>query len=173
MRLWTRLLYGLLSIAAGTLAAEKLGAVSDNHADWDPVLFQNAYRLIVTDEEARILDKLANDQLKGFLELFWKIRDPTPTTDANEFKKQFEERIRVAMDSFHEVLPPRLWDLRGDIFIKFGPPDNIEDGVKRLAYGANGQDAYAGQVWWYYSRDIVIPLGQKNYEWQVLPFVDT
>ena len=74
----------------------------------------------------RNLEPAAKSQ---WLRIFWKKQDPTPTTDINEGKEEFEYRVNFArqyfsyydgLENFHYA----PWDARGEIYIKFGQPQN-------------------------------------------------
>lgn len=75
-----------------------------------------------------------------WLRRFWKRNDPTPTTEKNEFREEFERRVIHARAEFAEpwnnrharYLPDQYlregwerapWDARGELYIKFGEPD--------------------------------------------------
>jgi len=72
---------------------------------------------------------------------FWKKRDPTPETDANEFKEEFFRRMRYADTEF--AATGRGWRTdRGRIYIQHGEPDSIErDAMPR--------DGYPIEIWLY------------------------
>jgi GWxTD domain-containing protein len=62
---------------------------------------------------------------------FWLRRDRTPGTPRNEFKEEHYRRIAYANARFREAteqateIPSWKTD-RGRIYIRFGPPDEIE-----------------------------------------------
>ena len=84
--------------------------------------------------------------LKGYdrsewLRKYWKMRDPTPTTERNEAEEEFERRVNYARAHFAEswiyqhvhYLKDQFiregrrhapWDARGEIYIKYGDPDH-------------------------------------------------
>jgi GWxTD domain-containing protein len=78
--------------------------------------------------EPRELDDLSHaaeaDQAAAW-EAFWKRRDPTPETARNEALIEFLRRIRYAEQHFQHFGPGWRSDM-GRIYIKFGPPDQIE-----------------------------------------------
>jgi GWxTD domain-containing protein len=81
---------------------------------------------IITDEERQALHRLLNDEERdSFIEQFWRRRDPTPDTEENEFKEEHYRRIAYANERFASGIPGWKTD-RGQIYIKFGPPDEIE-----------------------------------------------
>ncbi len=82
---------------------------------------------IITDEERKAFHDLqTDDERQSFVEQFWLRRDPTPDTEENEFKEEHYRRIAYANDHFASGIPGWKSD-RGKIYIKYGPPDEIED----------------------------------------------
>jgi GWxTD domain-containing protein len=78
--------------------------------------------------EAREIDQLRSlavqDQSRGWEE-FWHKRDPTPETPRNEAMLEFLRRVRHTERHFQGFGPGWRSDM-GRIYIKFGPPDQIE-----------------------------------------------
>jgi GWxTD domain-containing protein len=64
------------------------------------------------------------DQARGWDE-FWKRRDPTPETQRNEVQLEFFRRVRHAETHFQGFGPGWRSDM-GRIYIRHGPPDQIE-----------------------------------------------
>ena len=65
---------------------------------------------------------------------FWKKRDPTPDTEENELQKEFYRRIDFANNNFAiNALDKEGWKTdRGNIYIKYGPPSDVERHVDQL-----------------------------------------
>src|SRR5437879_3723620 len=83
-------------------------------------------RWIITDEERAAFKQLSNDEERDqFIEAFWQRRDPTPDTVENEFKEEHYRRMAYANEHFPAGIPGWKTD-RGQMYIKFGPPDEIE-----------------------------------------------
>jgi GWxTD domain-containing protein len=81
---------------------------------------------IISDEERKTFKQLSNDEERDqFIESFWQRRDPTPDTEENEFKEEHYRRIEYANEHFAAGIPGWKSD-RGQIYIKFGPADEIE-----------------------------------------------
>jgi len=81
---------------------------------------------IITDEERQAFHRLSNDEERdSFIEQFWLRRDPTPDTEENEFKEEHYRRIAYANERFASGIPGWKTD-RGEIYIKYGPPAEIE-----------------------------------------------
>ncbi len=81
---------------------------------------------IITDEEKKAFKQLkTDDERQTFVENFWARRDPTPDTEENEYKEEHYRRIAYANDHFASGIPGWKTD-RGMIYIKYGPPDEID-----------------------------------------------
>ncbi len=74
-----------------------------------------------------------------WLRKFWKRLDPTPTTERNEAREEFERRVQYAKSNFYQYwdhpetrylqdqhlrrgAPHAPWDARGELYIKYGEP---------------------------------------------------
>lgn len=113
-------------LGAAALALAGFGssaALPPDHTEWSEPVFRSSYRLIASAEEWSVLDTLSRSHLAAYLNKFWKMRDPTPTTEPNEFRDQFEVRVDFAATAFRAIPPPSPWDARGDTYIRLGPPD--------------------------------------------------
>jgi GWxTD domain-containing protein len=115
----------------------------------------NDHDLILTQAERdawKILD--TDDEREKFIEGFWRVRDPDPDTEENEFKQQFYERVAYANEHFSSGKPGRLTD-RGRIYIKFGKPDEVEahpagGSYERPSYeGGGSTSTYPFEKWFY------------------------
>ena len=92
-------------------------------------------RWIISDEERTAFKRLqTDDEKQAFIEQFWLRRDPTPDTEENEFKEEHYRRIAWANDRFASGVPGWKTD-RGQIYIKFGPPDENDSHTS----GGSGQ----------------------------------
>ncbi len=82
---------------------------------------------IISDRERRIFRRLtSNSQRDRFIEEFWEQRDPTPGTEANEFRDEHYERIEYANNWLgRETRRPGWSTDRGRIYILLGPPREI------------------------------------------------
>jgi GWxTD domain-containing protein len=84
--------------------------------------------IILPDERAAFLDLKTDDERAEFIKQFWKHRDPTPGTPENEFKDEHYRRIAYANLHFPTATGKAGWKTdRGRIYIRFGPPDEIDD----------------------------------------------
>jgi GWxTD domain-containing protein len=110
---------------------------------------------IITDEERQAFHRLSNDEERDtFIEQFWKRRDPTPDTEENEFKEEHYRRIAYANERFASGIPGWKTD-RGQIYIKFGPPDEIDSHPSGGSYqrpieeGGGSTTAFPFERWRY------------------------
>lgn len=68
----------------------------------------------------------APEHRDSFITRFWFDRDPTPETEANEFREEFERRVAYADHVFSTTsLRGALTD-RGRVYVLLGSPDRIE-----------------------------------------------
>ncbi len=87
-------------------------------------------------------NRTADEQAAAW-ETFWRRRDPTPETLRNEYQIEFFRRLRYADQHFLGFGPGWRSDM-GRAYIRFGPPDQIE---QRQATAAQ-----PGLEIWYYNQ---------------------
>ena len=102
-------------------------------------------RYIITKEEDRTFKSLKTEQERaGFIDLFWRRRDPTPRTEFNEFKERYRNRSLDADRLYAETTTPGWKTDMGKIYILVGPPDEmVRDRVPR---------GHRGTVIWVYRQ---------------------
>jgi GWxTD domain-containing protein len=109
---------------------------------------------IITDEEKKAFKSLQTDEEREqFIEQFWLRRDPTPDTEENEYREEHYRRIAYANEHFASGIPGWKTD-RGMIYIKYGPPDELDDhngGTETRSFQEGGGETtmYPYQVWRY------------------------
>ncbi len=95
-------------------------------------------------EQLKEFHSLSEEGQILYLKKFWKKFDPTPGTEFNEFFAEFVKRCKYADDNYSlSDKPGRLTD-RGRIYIKFGPPDEIN----RVTFELTSRNR---EHWIYYS----------------------
>jgi len=79
---------------------------------------------IITKAERTVFTRLqTNADRAKFVRFFWKSRDPRPDTEENEFRKDYEERIRYADGNFGRTSPKRGSQTeRGFFYVLLGKP---------------------------------------------------
>jgi GWxTD domain-containing protein len=104
--------------------------------------FLSKVRYIMTSGERRTFLETPDSGKDAFIEEFWARRDPTPESARNEYREEYEGRVKRAGELFQgEGRPGWLTD-RGRIHILFGPP------FERLTYPMDAS-GYCREVWYY------------------------
>jgi GWxTD domain-containing protein len=84
--------------------------------------FLSEVRYLITKKERKIFNSTPPEERQKFIEEFWKVRDPDPTSEENEFRDEYYRRIDQANHLFHEGGKGWLSD-RGRILILLGEPE--------------------------------------------------
>jgi GWxTD domain-containing protein len=110
----------------GPMASDSLARLPEAQLDsmYAPLMY-----LMVPDERG-VYPGLTADGKRAFLRQFWKKRDPTPGTAANEAEEQFYRTVAEANRQFREggaaAVPGWRTD-RGRIYIRNGTPAEVLD----------------------------------------------
>ena len=89
----------------------------------------NGLQYILNDHQKRHYLSLETwDERDEWLRKFWLEMDPTPTTRHNERRKEHFDRVKMAVEKYGCSDPPG-WDDRGEVLIRFGPPDRNKESV--------------------------------------------
>jgi GWxTD domain-containing protein len=107
--------------------------------------FLSDVRYIITrHEKKRFLSLTSDRERREFRVQFWKKRDPDPTTEQNEFKEEYYNRMDQANHLFSRGSAPGWLTDRGRVYVILGPPE-----TKRVyPTGYNFYDSPA-EVWFY------------------------
>jgi GWxTD domain-containing protein len=139
----------VLLLAAGFAAASACGTyklekkLGPAHSDF---LSQVGY--IITKEERKIFLELPADGRDDFIAEFWERRDPDTDTAVNEYRLEYEDRVKKATLMFHgEGRPGWLTD-RGRILILFGPPSERQTNPMDLSGNCR-------ELWYYGSFPVI------------------
>lgn len=140
-----------------TLAASAQLPARASLDEWDkfelenlPVKYQEFYdevEIIMTPEETEIFLRLESDtQRELFMEDFWKVRDPSAGTPANEYREEFERRLEHVEKHYGRGTPRQGRDTdQGRMYLLLGEPMNI----KTFPWT---QLAYPAEIWWYHAN---------------------
>ncbi|MBS3819964.1 GWxTD domain-containing protein [bacterium] len=112
--------------------------------------FLSKVRYIITQKEKKIFLELPEEERDEFKEEFWERRDPDPTTEVNEFRMKYFNRIERANELFISEGKPGWLTDRGRIYILFGPPTN------RIAEPMGRSPSHQCQEVWYYGNFPVV-----------------
>jgi len=77
------------------------------------------------EKRKRLLALPRSGQLAA-LEAFWASHDPTPGTASNEVYELFQQRVEHARRYFSEQGTPGPLSARGRVYIRFGPPAQVQ-----------------------------------------------
>lgn len=99
---------------------------------------------IITAKEKEVFLQFESDRERDiFIKAFWKHRDPTPGTPANEYKQEHYRRFNYVNHHFGRTTPKPGWKTdRGRIYIILGEPADRE---KHASHGK----VYPSEVWFY------------------------
>ena len=112
---------GVIAIAATVVAQDKL---SKGDKKW----MEEEVGPIITKQEIAMFQQIDKDDRKLFKELFWMRRDYDPHTRDNEYRKDYEQRIKAANDNFKSRRRKGSESDMGKIFLLMGAPDERQRG---------------------------------------------
>ncbi len=113
----------------------------------------NSLQYLMNRYQVRQYLMLSTHEARGeWIERFWIEMDPTPTTDVNERRLEHERRVLEARTLFPKEGDPG-WDGRGEIWIRFGPPDHREKTFGHIDFW---NERMPGEVWYYYAYGMLV-----------------
>ncbi len=143
-RLSTFILFSFLFLAFALLAqAQKKKSAKDLEPKYRKWLQEEVVYIITPKEKDVFLQLETDKEREVFIQAFWKIRDPDPSTEENEFMKEHYRRINFANQYFGKESPGAGWrsDM-GRIYIILGEPNTI-DRFENLS------EIYPTVIWYY------------------------
>jgi GWxTD domain-containing protein len=117
------------------------GDMPGQSMDLDKMIDQVRY-IAKGSELKKMKKKQGEEKLEAFRD-FWRQRDPTPDTEANELEEEYYRRVDFANQNFSTFLDGWKTD-RGMVYILLGPPGEIE----RHPF-ESGTKPY--EIWTYYT----------------------
>ncbi len=102
---------------------------------------------VATPEQLNTFDNLDKNGKLMFWERFWAEKDPNPYTPENEALDEFLKRWNYVNTRFKIGDTPGWKTDRGRIYLKYGPPDNVE----RHTFGA-GENTW--ERWDYFDKNL-------------------
>jgi GWxTD domain-containing protein len=106
----------------------------------------NKARYIAIDQEVDIFEGLDEEGMRRFLAQFWKRRDPDPTTNINEYKREYFENLEYAELNFSNAFRKGWKTDRGRVLLLYGRPDEIERYPSSM-------DSSPYEIWNYYGLE--------------------
>ena len=108
--------FSILFVASALAGPEKL---SPELQAW----LEDVSPILTRTERAVFVKLQTNAEREKFVRFFWRMRDPLPDTTANEFQKEYEERVRFTDQNFGHYSPKRGSQTdRGYYYLVLGPP---------------------------------------------------
>lgn len=104
-------------------------------------------RFIVSKDEVRRINSGSQEEREQKFRKFWEAKDPTPKTEYNELMAEYYRRIDYAYEHFTTINNIGYESDQGEIYIKYGPPNNIE---RKFPTGEP-----AVEIWTYNNRNFV------------------
>ncbi|HET6349479.1 MAG TPA: GWxTD domain-containing protein [Candidatus Krumholzibacteria bacterium] len=102
--------------------------------------------LIASKEELKPLQDAPEADRPAEWAKFWAKRDPDPSTTENEALTTYLERVQYVIKEYSQFGPGWRSD-RGRIYIRYGPPEQID-----TAMDSRSQGEY--EIWRYYARNL-------------------
>jgi GWxTD domain-containing protein len=115
------LVRGAVLVLLTLVSLSMYAALSQKYVDWA----KGPAKWLMTGEEQKKWKSVGTDeQAQEFIDLFWARRDPTPGTFINEFKQEFDARVKYAEENLgHRQVSGPLSD-KGRAVIVLGFPTN-------------------------------------------------
>lgn len=135
-------LIGVVLLSVYPLEAKKK-QLSERYQKW---LEEEVVYIITPLEKEVFLNLETNRERDLFIKAFWKHRDPTPATPANEFKEEHYRRINYVNHYFGRGTPKPGWKTdRGRVYIILGEPREIQriEGKSQV---------YPSEIWFYQGK---------------------
>ena len=79
--------------------------------------------LVATGVELDRFRAAPTSEWKELSKRFWAGRDPAPVTAANERRNEHFRRVAFARESYGQHAFP--WDVRGEVYVRYGEPDHV------------------------------------------------
>ena len=113
------------SLALQNKQFARAAALYENYLRTLPVEEQALYEdiaVVASTAEQQAYDNLSATERMDYRRQFWKRKDPDPTTTVNERLVEHYRRVVFARNHFGVQEFP--WDRRGEIYIRYGAPDD-------------------------------------------------
>jgi GWxTD domain-containing protein len=107
--------------------------------------------IITTLERKQFLALTTDEQRDSFIDAFWRVRNPDPTSDSNSYKEEHYRRIAYANEHFGNAKYEDGWRTEmGRIYIILGPP-------KQRAPYHEKPNLRAMEIWFYEGGTPALP----------------
>jgi GWxTD domain-containing protein len=115
------LVRGAVLVLLSLFSLSMYAALSQKYVDFGK---SPARWLMTRDEQKKWKSVSTDEQAQEFIDLFWAHRDPTPGTYVNEYKQEYDARVKYAAENYgHRQVKGEQSD-RGHAVIVLGFPSN-------------------------------------------------
>lgn len=127
------------------VAMNRAGLSPDSTDDDEVRLEYQAIQFMLPRGQQRLMREIFEPQKQRvLLTQIYSMLDPDSTTETNEFRSQFLERLSYVNEHYGKVKGQPGWKRdRGRIYMKYGAPEYIED------HGIEPAKAHGYQIWEY------------------------
>ncbi|MCY3767208.1 MAG: tetratricopeptide repeat protein [Gemmatimonadetes bacterium] len=91
--------------------------------DWEEQLCFFDLSLVLDGAELDGFRVAPKSQWKELSNAFWAGKDPAPVTAANERRSEHYRRVAFSRELYGEHSYP--WDVRGEVYVRYGEPDHV------------------------------------------------
>jgi len=113
------------TIAAGDAKILNTRFYALSEEELDDIFLKSKY--IASGAEIEQYESLSTtDAKREFLHLFWNKRDQNPSTPRNEYFEDYMKRVDYSNQKFSNIRMPGWKTDRGRVYIKYGPPSEID-----------------------------------------------
>lgn len=116
------------------VAEERAASQADFYAEIDVDEEIRSLRYILVPDDLTLLESMPPDEQRDWIDQYWKDRDPTPETEANELRMEHYARIQHANQRFGSMRVTGMESDRGRIYIRYGEPDQISSGFSAQSF---------------------------------------
>jgi len=118
------------AIVAVSIAAGAAAALSKEYAGFPT----GPAQLLLTAEEKAQWNEVETDaQAKAFIDAFWARRDPTAGTPENEYRNNFDKRVKNADINYSNAKQKGSVTDRGKVYVLMGLPTNLQKSDKKAS----------------------------------------
>jgi GWxTD domain-containing protein len=86
-------------------------------------------KFLLTEKDFVIFESLSLGEQESRLDELWRSEDPAPETGINEAYEEFLIRLVYVNDSFYDSQRAAIFSDRGQIYMRWGPPDEFVQDV--------------------------------------------
>ena len=143
--LWVLLLTCLLPSAH---AADRSKDLPPHYRHW---LNEEVNYIIDSNERKEFLSLTTDAQRDSFIDGFWRVRNPDPTSAINTYKDEHYQRLAYANEHYGTVGRDDGWRTdRGRMYIILGPPKQV------MTY-LSARNVRPMEIWFYQSPSLALP----------------